>query len=98
MRQYFKVQTIPYRDIDLLLGAKQYGSAIDIWSAGCIVAEIFGMNVPMFNGYVQYSDGNRWEVVNQIVSIFTMLGFPTESDWPGISQRRMYLETMKVFF
>lgn len=34
------VCTLWYRPIDLLLGRKAYGFDIDMWSAGCVVAEI----------------------------------------------------------
>ena len=36
-----KVVTLWYRAPELLLGAKDYGSQIDIWSIGCIFAELF---------------------------------------------------------
>jgi serine/threonine protein kinase len=29
-----------YRPPEVLLGARDYGSAVDVWSAGCIVAEL----------------------------------------------------------
>lgn len=35
------VVTLWYRAPELLLGATQYGVEIDMWSAGCIIAELF---------------------------------------------------------
>ena len=36
-----RVVTLWYRAPELLLGATEYGPAIDMWSAGCILAELF---------------------------------------------------------
>lgn len=36
-----RVVTLWYRPPELLLGATAYGPAIDLWSAGCILAELF---------------------------------------------------------
>lgn len=36
------VVTLWYRAPELLLGATEYGPAIDMWSTGCILAELFG--------------------------------------------------------
>lgn len=36
-----RVVTLWYRPPELLLGATMYGVAIDMWSAGCILAELF---------------------------------------------------------
>jgi len=35
-----RVVTLWYRPPELLLGATDYGVAVDIWSAGCILAEL----------------------------------------------------------
>lgn len=36
-----RVVTLWYRPPELLLGATDYGVAVDLWSAGCILAELF---------------------------------------------------------
>lgn len=36
-----RVVTLWYRAPELLFGATSYGVAIDMWSAGCILAELF---------------------------------------------------------
>lgn len=36
-----RVVTLWYRPPELLLGARNYGPAIDIWGAGCIMAELW---------------------------------------------------------
>lgn len=36
-----RVVTLWYRPPELLLGATNYGVAVDLWSAGCILAELY---------------------------------------------------------
>jgi cyclin-dependent kinase 12/13 len=36
-----RVVTLWYRAPELLLGATDYGTGIDLWSAGCLLAEMF---------------------------------------------------------
>uniref|UniRef100_A0A6N2NBB5 Protein kinase domain-containing protein n=1 Tax=Salix viminalis TaxID=40686 RepID=A0A6N2NBB5_SALVM len=43
------VVTIWYRAPELLLGAKHYTSAIDMWAVGCIFAELLTLK-PLFQG------------------------------------------------
>ena len=43
------VVTLAYRAPELLLGAKQYGPEIDMWSVGCIFGELL-TNKPLFHG------------------------------------------------
>ena len=38
-----------YRAPELLLGAKEYSTAIDMWSLGCIMAELLSKE-PLFTG------------------------------------------------
>ena len=42
-----------YRAPELLLGAKQYSTAIDMWSLGCIMAELLSKE-PLFNGKTEF--------------------------------------------
>ncbi|XP_078155214.1 cyclin-dependent kinase G-2-like isoform X2 [Carex rostrata] len=66
------VVTLWYRAPELLLGAKEYSSAIDMWSVGCIFAELLTKE-PLFK--------ERNETA-QINSIFQTLGVPDENTWP----------------
>jgi serine/threonine protein kinase len=43
------VVTLWYRAPELLLGEEEYSAAIDIWSIGCIFAEIVTKK-PLFSG------------------------------------------------
>lgn len=70
------VVTLWYRAPELLLGAKQYSTAVDMWSVGCIMAELL-LNQPLFNGNNE---------IKQIDKIFRMLGTPNETSWPGFSE------------
>ncbi|XP_077292009.1 cyclin dependent kinase 11B pitslre isoform X2 [Arctopsyche grandis] len=69
------VVTLWYRAPELLLGARQYSTPIDIWSVGCIFAEFLTMNA-LFPGKSE---------VDQLNRIFKELGTPNESVWPGWS-------------
>ncbi|CAG9331484.1 CDKA [Blepharisma stoltei] len=69
------VQTLWYRAPEILLGSKFYTTAIDIWSVGCVFAEIIS-GVPLFPGS-RYPD--------QLFAIFRIMGTPTEETWAGVS-------------
>ena len=86
---------MPYRDIDLLLGCKGYGPSIDIWSVGCVMAEVYGVRGPLFD--VRRCPNCRHDMsFGQIISIVVNLGLPTEITWPGISERPDFQELLKV--
>lgn len=70
-----RVITIWYRSPELLLGETQYGPAVDIWSAACVLCEIFTKQA-IFPG-----DGGE---INQLDRIYAVLGTPTRSEWPAI--------------
>ncbi|XP_038704778.1 cyclin-dependent kinase G-2-like isoform X2 [Tripterygium wilfordii] len=70
------VVTLWYRAPELLLGARQYSTAIDMWSLGCIMAELLAKE-PLFNGKTEF---------DQLDKIFRSLGTPNEAIWPGFSK------------
>ena len=70
-----RVITIWYRSPELLLGETQYGPAVDIWSAACVMIEIFTKHA-IFPG-----DGGE---INQLDKIYNVMGTPTKSEWPGL--------------
>lgn len=72
-----EVVTLWYRPPDVLFGAKLYNTSIDMWSAGCIFAEISNAGRPLFPGA---------DVDDQLKRIFKQLGTPTEESWPSITQ------------
>lgn len=68
-----EVVTLWYRPPDVLYGADLYGPCIDMWSAGCIFAELANAGRPLFPGN---------DVEDQLKRIFKLLGTPTEESWP----------------
>lgn len=72
-----EVVTLWYRAPEVLLGARQYGTPVDIWSCGCIMAEMVAEKCsPLFAGDSE---------IDQLFRIFRVLGTPTEETWPGVS-------------
>lgn len=60
-----EVVTLWYRPPDVLFGAKLYTTSIDMWSAGCIFAELANSGRPLFPGS---------DVDDQLKRIFKLLG------------------------
>ncbi len=59
LKQYTPiVVTLWYRAPELLLGTKEYSTAIDMWSCGCIMAE-FLTRKPLFPGKSEIDELNR---------------------------------------
>ncbi|XP_053157665.1 cyclin-dependent kinase 3 isoform X2 [Hemicordylus capensis] len=71
-----EVVTLWYRAPEILLGCKYYSTAVDIWSIGCIFAEMVTRKA-LFPGDSE---------IDQLFRIFRTLGTPTESVWPGVTQ------------
>ena len=71
-----EVVTLWYRPPDVLFGAKLYTPSIDMWSAGCIFAELANAGRPLFPGS---------DVDDQIKRVFKLLGTPTEDSWQGMA-------------
>ena len=77
-KQYtYKVVTICYRAPELLLGQRDYGPEIDIWSIGCVFCELL-------TGVVLFKENDNEK--DQIKKIFTICGTPDEKKWPGVTQ------------
>src|SRR5207253_3166970 len=66
------VVTLWYRAPEILL-MTSYASPVDIWSAGCIFAELFTRK-PLFRGTSE---------IDQLQQIFSIIGSPDRSDWPS---------------
>ncbi|CAK7230807.1 negative regulator of the PHO system [Sporothrix bragantina] len=79
-----EVVTLWYRAPDVLLGSRTYNTSIDIWSVGCIMAEMY-TGRPLFPGTTNE---------DQMVRIFRIMGTPTEHTWPGVSQFPEYKATV----
>jgi serine/threonine protein kinase len=64
-----------YRAPELLLGARTYSWAVDLWSCGCIAGELLG-HKPLLPGRSE---------ANQLELMFDLLGSPSDAIWPGCS-------------
>ena len=71
------VGTTCYRAPEILFGFREYGVALDLWAAGCVVAEAITA------GHVQLFDsGPVGSDLSLVQSIFVTLGTPDEDIWP----------------
>ncbi|KAK3018016.1 hypothetical protein RJ639_004736 [Escallonia herrerae] len=66
-----RVVTLWYRAPELLLNSTDYGIGIDLWSAGCLMAEMFAGR-PIMPGRTE---------VEQLHKIFKLCGTPSEEYW-----------------
>ncbi|KAM3359838.1 putative serine/threonine-protein kinase [Capsicum galapagoense] len=69
-----RVVTLWYRAPELLLGSTDYSVGIDLWSAGCILAEMF-VGRPILPGRNE---------IEQLHKIFKLCGSPTEEYWKKV--------------
>nr|CAB3229390.1 cyclin-dependent kinase 12 [Phallusia mammillata] len=79
-----RVITLWYRPPELLLGEETYTPAIDIWSCGCILAELFTKK-PLFQADRELA---------QLESISRICGSPCPAVWPDVI-RLPHFHTMK---
>ncbi|KAI9295079.1 CMGC/CDK/CDK7 protein kinase [Neoconidiobolus thromboides FSU 785] len=77
-----QVVTSWYRAPELYYGATSYGTGIDMWSVGCIFAELM-LRTPFLPGESE---------LQQLDTIYSALGTPTDEDWPGRTQLKHYLK------
>ncbi|KAK4417348.1 putative serine/threonine-protein kinase [Sesamum alatum] len=69
-----RVVTLWYRAPELLLGSTDYGVGIDLWSAGCLLAEMF-VGRPIMPGRNE---------IEQLHKIFKLCGSPSEEYWKKV--------------
>lgn len=67
-----RVVTLWYRAPELLLGQRNYNCKIDMWSMGCLMAELM-LRRPLF-----YHQQSERELINKIFELF---GTPDNNDW-----------------
>ncbi len=86
------VVTIWYRAPELLLGARHYTTAIDMWSVGCIWGELLALR-PMFKGEEAKMDPKTKAApfqTDQLKRIVEVLGTPNKDRWPAIESMPDY--------
>lgn len=82
-----EVVTLWYRAPDVLLGSRKYSTPVDIWSIGCIFAEMVN-GAPLFTGTSEET---------QLDAIFRLLGTPNENTFPGISELPDWKDSFPVY-
>ncbi len=73
-----QIVTLWNRSPEVLLGGTHYSTPVDMWSVGCIFAEMVRKQ-PLFPGDSEFQ---------QLLHIFKTLGTPNERTWPGVSRFR----------
>ncbi|KAG2679338.1 hypothetical protein I3760_11G046800 [Carya illinoinensis] len=66
-----RVVTLWYRPPELLLGSTDYGASVDLWSVGCVFAELI-LGKPILQGRTE---------VEQLHKIFKLCGSPPDDYW-----------------
>lgn len=78
-----EVVTLWYRAPEILLGQQRYSCPVDVWSIGCIFAEMSNKR-PLFHGDSE---------IDQLFRIFRTKGTPTELTWPGVTELPDFKQT-----
>lgn len=73
-----EVVTLWYRAPEILLGTRFYSTGVDIWSVGCILAEMI-TGRPVFCGESE---------LEQLLAIFRVMGTPNAQTWPNVNSLR----------
>jgi serine/threonine protein kinase len=73
-----EVVTLWYRAPEILLGVSKYATPTDIWSLGCVSAE-------MATGHALFPGDSE---IDTIFKIFRTLGTPSDEVWPGVESLR----------
>ena len=77
----YNVITRFYRPPELLYGCHHYGGGVDVWSVGCVLAEL------AIREFFLPSETD----LQQLAVICDVFGTPTEDTWPGVSSLQFYV-------
>ncbi|KAI9221895.1 Pkinase-domain-containing protein, partial [Blastocladiella britannica] len=75
-----RVITLWYRPPELLLGTTRYGGEVDLWSAGCILVELY-LRQPAFPGT---------DEITQLDLVYRTCGTPDTAQWPTAAHLPWY--------
>ena len=75
-----RVVTLWYRPPELLLGERNYGPAVDLWGAGCIMAEMWTRS-PIMQGNTEQ---------HQLTLIAQLCGTINPEVWPGVDKLDLF--------
>ena len=100
-RRYYTptVITLWYRPPELLLGARQYSFNVDIWSVGCIFAELL-FRRPVLDAKSQL-EADQLDLIYQLVGVPTVDNFPEGRELPNYKQlipKTQYSATLRDRF
>ncbi|KAK8883753.1 hypothetical protein M9Y10_042852 [Tritrichomonas musculus] len=70
------ISTRWYRAPEIILRSPNYNSPVDIWAAGCIMAELY-LGHPIFQGLSEQ---------DQMYKIVNVLGTPNQQNWPDFGR------------
>lgn len=88
------VVTLWYRAPELLLGAKHYTKAVDLWAVGCIFAEIINTRELFCGKEVEGSNAPFQK--DQLDKIFKVLGMPSPQTWEGLDNLPEYSHVVQM--
>ncbi|ETK96766.1 CMGC/CDK/CDK8 protein kinase [Phytophthora nicotianae CJ01A1] len=88
------VVTLWYRAPELLLGAKHYTKAVDLWAVGCIFAELINTRELFCGKEVEGSNAPFQK--DQLDKIFKVLGMPTPQTWEGLENLPEYNHVVQM--
>jgi serine/threonine protein kinase len=71
-----EVVTLWYRAPEILLGSSRYSTPVDMWSCGCILAEM-ATGSALFNGDSEFGT---------LMRIFELCGTPSDENFPGVTE------------
>eukprot|EP01091_Cochliopodium_minus_P002787 TRINITY_DN12647_c0_g1_i1.p1 TRINITY_DN12647_c0_g1~~TRINITY_DN12647_c0_g1_i1.p1 ORF type:complete len:319 (-),score=74.89 TRINITY_DN12647_c0_g1_i1:31-963(-) len=78
-----EVVTLWYRAPEVLMGQEKYSTPIDMWSIGCIFAEMI-TKIPLFPGDCE---------IDELYKIFQLLGTPSNEVWSNVTDLPEYRPT-----
>ena len=76
-----RVVTLLYRAPEILLGMKNYTEKVDVWSLGCVFAEMYS-RIPLFY--------TAKDPVNLMEQILMLMGSPDKEYWPELEDLPLY--------
>ena len=79
--------TLWYRSPDVLMGSRTYSTSIDVWSVGCIFAEMIN-GQPLFRGR---------DNADQLLQIMRHRGTPSETELKKIQEDAVSLHFHRSF-
>lgn len=84
----YNTVTTWYRPPELFFQARHYGGTVDVWSCGCVFAELIARDVFL----------RAWPEteINMVRLICEKVGTPTEDNWPGVSKLAGYVTPTEI--